>query len=238
MNKVTNVTEIDALHRRAHEFNYAYLQPGEDGLSEKLVAAYQPFTPHAEAIRSLRSQLTLRWLDQEHKQLALVGLDSGEYCSFLVANLAIVFSQLGQRTVLVDANLRNPRQHQLFNLGEQQGLSDLLAGKVGMEAIVKIPSFANLYFLPAGTLPPNPQELLGGTAFKRLMRELAKSYDVTLLDTPDGLLYADTQNIAAAAGSALMVVEKDRTRLSDALALQSQITHSKAQVIGVVLNEF
>ncbi|MFZ4702101.1 MAG: chain length determinant protein tyrosine kinase EpsG, partial [Candidatus Methylumidiphilus sp.] len=208
------------------------------GFSKGLVAAYQPFTPKAEAVRSLRSQLTLRWLDQEHKQLALVGLGSGDSCSLLAANLAVVFSQLGQRTVLVDANLRTPRQHQLFNLGVRQGLSDLLSGSAGMEVIARIPSFADLSVLPAGTLPPNPQELLGRPAFKQLMHDLAGGYDITLLDTPDGLLYADTQNIVAATGAALLVIQKHYARMDDAVVLQGQIANAKAQTVGAVLNEF
>jgi chain length determinant protein tyrosine kinase EpsG len=235
--KLGLVDEADILQTLAQQFNYPYLQPGEGGFSEELVAAYQPFTPQVEAIRNLRSQLTLRWLNEEHKQLALVGLGSGEACSFLAANLAVVFSQLGQRTVLVDANLRDPRQHQLFNLGKRQGLSDLLTGSIGMEAIGKIPSFADLSVLPAGTLPPNPQELLGRPAFKLLMRDLAKNYEIILVDTPDGLLYADTQNIVAETGAALLVAQKDHARISDAQALQSQIINAKAQVVGVVLDE-
>jgi protein-tyrosine kinase len=232
-----NAAKRSIVENLAQQFSYPYLQPGEGGISEELTIAYQPFTPRAESIRSLRSQLTLRWFSEEHKQLALVGLGSGEGCSILAANLAIVYSQLRQRTVLVDANLRDPRQHQLFGLGKRQGLSDLLTGSVGMGAIGQIPSFTDLSVLPAGTLPPNPQELLGRPAFKLLMRDLAKDYEIILVDTPDGLLYADTQNIVAETGAALLVAHKHRTRLSDALALQGQILNTKAQVVGVVLDE-
>ncbi len=235
--KLGMVAESDILQMLAQQFHYPYLQPGEGGFSEKLVAAYQPFTPAVEAIRSLRSQLALHWFDRQHRQLALVGLGSEDACSLLTANLAIVFSQLGQRTVLVDANLRDPRQHQLFNIDKRQGLSDLLVGSVGMEAICKISSFVDLSVLPAGTLPPNPQELLGRPSFRALMRELANSYDITLLDTPNSLLYADTQNIAAETGEALLVIRKHDTRIKEALALQAQITSAKALIIGVVLSE-
>jgi chain length determinant protein tyrosine kinase EpsG len=236
--KLGMVAEADILQILAQQFDYSYLQPGEGGFSAELLAAYQPFIPQVEAIRSLRSQLSLRWFSEEHKQLALVGLGFGEGCSLLAANLAIVFSQLGQRTVLVDANLRGPRQHQLFNLTKSMGLSELLVGRTGMEAICEIPSFVDLSVLPAGTLPPNPQELLGRPAFRLLMCDLAKNYDVTLLDTPGGLLYADTQNIVVQTGAALLVVHKNHTRMSDALALQAQLANANAQVVGVVLNEF
>ncbi|MCX7113983.1 MAG: polysaccharide biosynthesis tyrosine autokinase [Proteobacteria bacterium] len=238
-NPKTGMAEtLATLPQLAQQFGYPYLQLGEGGFNEGLTAAYQPLGPQAEAIRSLRSQLLLRWFNAGHRQLALVGVGSGEGCSFIAANLAVAFSQLGQRTVLVDANLRNPRQHQLFGLGGRQGLSGLLAGSVGMEAVSKIPSFADLSVLPAGTLPPNPQELLGRPAFKLLLRDLAENYDITLLDTPNGLLYADTQNIAAETGAALLVMQRHHARMSDALALQAQLANAKAQILGAVLNGF
>jgi len=236
--KLGFVAEVDIQQALAQQFNYPYLKAGEEGFSQELVAAYQPFSPHVETLRGLRSQLRLRWLNEENKQLALVGSGSRVGCSYLAANLAIVFSQLGPQTLLVDANMRNPCQHQLFNLTQQQGLSDLLAGRIGMEAISKIPSFVDLSILPAGTLPPNPQELLGRPAFGFLLRELAKKYDVILLDTPNGLVYADMQNIVAETGAALLVMHKHKTLLSDANAIKAQVSNAKAQIVGVVLNEF
>lgn len=232
------VAEADIMQVLAQQFSYPYLQQGEGGFSEELVAAYRPFSPQVEALRGLRSQLMLRWFSEEHKHLALVGFGEGDGCSYMAANLAIVFSQLGERTVLIDADLRRPRQHQLFNLTQRQGLSDLLAGRAGIEAICRISSFVDLSVLPAGTIPPNPQELLGRPAFGALMRDLVKSYDVILLDTPPGTQYADMQNIVASAGAALLVMRKHATRMSDALALQGQLANAKAQIVGAVLNEF
>jgi len=236
--KLGLVAEADILQVLAQQFNYPYLQAGEGGFSDELVAAYQPFSPQVEALRGLRSQLRLRWFSGQQKHLALVGLGQGDGCSYMAANLAIVFSQLGERTVLVDANLRNSRQHKLFNLTQRHGLSDLIVGRTGVEAISRIPSFVDLSVLPAGTVPPNPQELLGRPTFAALLRELAKNYDVILLDTPSGGLYADTQNIAAEAGAALLVTRKHHTRMNDALVLQRQLTDAKAQIVGAVLNEF
>ncbi len=235
--KLGLISEADMLQILARQFDYPYLKPGEGGLNEELIAAFQPFSSQTEAIRSLRTQLTLRWFDGERKQLALIGLGTGYGCSLLAANLAIVFSQLGQRALLIDANLRNPCQHQLFNLSQSVGLSELLVGRANTEAICKIPYFANLSVLTAGTLPPNPQELLGKSSFKLLLRSLEKQYDVILLDTPDALVYADTQSIVMETGAALIAMQKNNTRVSDALSLQTQLADSKTQIVGVVLNE-
>lgn len=228
----------EILRITSQRFNYPYLPAdNKDGFSAKLVAAYQPFSPQVEAIRNLRSQLMLRWFNQDRKLLALVGLDAGEGCSLLLANLAIVFSQLGQHTLLVDANLRQPRQHEWFNLGGRPGLSDLLTGTAGLESVCRIPSFVDLSVLPAGTLPPNSQELLGRPGFKRLLRTLSETYDITLLDTPGGLSYSDTQNIVAETGAAVLVMHKHRTRWRDVEAMQDQLAYCRAQIVGAVLNE-
>jgi len=236
--KLGLVAEADIQQMLSQQFPYPYMQAGENGVSEELIAAYQPFSPQVEILRSLRSQLMLRWFNEGNKQLSLVASGPGEGCSYLSANLAIVFSQLGERTLLIDANLRNPRQHQLFNLPQHQGLSDLLVGRADMDTIRKIPSLGKLSVLTSGAVPPNPQELLGQPAFKSLMQELAKNYDITLLDTPNGILYADIQNIVTETRGTLLVMRKHHTHMSAALALKEQIANVKAQIVGVAFNEF
>ena len=109
------------------------MQPGQGNYSEELVAAYQPFSQQVEALRALRSQLMMRWFNETNKSLAVVTANAGEGGSYLASNLAVMFSQLGERTLLIDANMRNPRQHIIFNLKENRGLSDILAGRAGLD---------------------------------------------------------------------------------------------------------
>jgi chain length determinant protein tyrosine kinase EpsG len=231
------VQETDIVQMLARQFDYPYLQAGEGGYSPQLIAAYQPFGSEVETLRKLRSQLVLRWFNAEQKALAVAGVDGGEEARLLAANLAVVFSQLGEKTVLVDANLREPRQQSIFNLARRQGLSDLLAGRCGMEAIVKLPGFVDLSVLPSGTVPPNPQELLGRPAFAALLRDLARSFDIILLDTPPAALYADAQNIAAEAKGAVLVMRKHQTRVADAEVLKKELMLAKAETVGAVLIE-
>ena len=142
------LTEQDVQYALSRQFSYAYLRAvaGKPSLSDELVAAYQPFSPRVEQLRAIRSQLLLRWFDKaEQRQiLAVVGSDSGVGRSYLAANLAIIFSQLGERTLLIDADLRNPRQHELFVLQNQVGLSTVLAGRSRDEAIIRITDLAGL----------------------------------------------------------------------------------------------
>ncbi len=236
--KLKLVSAEDIQHALSKQFAYAYLRPGEGGFANDLVAAYKPFSPQVEALRALRSQLMLRWFNDEHKVLSIVSPGAQEGRSYLAANLAVIFSQLGERTLLIDADLRNPRQHIIFNLSRSTGLTSILAGRAGQDAIARIPYFADLSVLAAGPIPPNPLELLGRPEFSGLLDDLSRRYDVILIDTPAGSLFTDAMTIVARAGGALMVTRKDHTRLGAAKALASQLAASDAAVIGSVLNKY
>ena len=159
--------------------------------------------------------------------------------SLFAANLAVVFSQLGERTLLIDANLRCPQQHEIFNLRNRQGLSDVLAGRANIsEVIAKIDSFIDLPVLPAGTLPPNPLELLNRSLFDELNDQLANQFDVILYDTLAVSSGADALAIAARTDGVLVVAHKNNTRLSDISMINEQLKYSGAEVVGSVLIDF
>lgn len=234
------VSADDLQHALARQFDYPYLKPGESAVSEDLVAAYRPFGPQVEALRALRGQLMLRWFNAEYgrKALALASPARGEGRSFLAANLAIVFSQLGERTLLIDADMRAPRQHALFGLDDRAGLSTFLSGRGETPVLARIPELASLSVMPAGPVPPNPQELLGRPAFANLLADLAVEYDAILIDTPAAESGADAQAIASHAGAALLLARKDHTALAALQALGSGLTDAAAKVLGAVLADF
>lgn len=232
------LTEDDIRYALSRQFDYPYLQAGDASLSHELVAAYKPFSHTVEHLRALRSQLMLRWLDTAgHKALAILSPGAGEGRSFIAANLAVVFSQLGERTLLIDANLRAPRQHELFKLTGSAGLSGMLAGRAGPEAVIRIPSLVGLSVLPAGAVPPNPQELLGRPAFTEILANLGKDFDVILIDTPAAADYADAQTIAARAGAALMVARKNQSALPAMSRITRSLQDSGVTLVGAVLND-
>lgn len=223
----------------ARQYDYPYLLAGQGEVSEELVAAYQPFSYQVEALRALRSQLMVRWFtgEEERKTLAIVSPGYGEGRSYLAANLAVVFSQLGEHTLLIDADLRNPRQHELFKLDNNSGLSSILSNRGDVSDIRRIPSFMDLSVLCAGPVPPNPQELLGRPLFSKLLEEMASEFDVIIIDTPAAEEFADVQNIAIRAGSALLLVRAQQTRMSDLRDLAKTLVNSGVVVVGSVLNE-
>src|SRR5207253_11148190 len=120
--------------------------------------------------------------------------------SFIAANLAVVFAQLGQRTLLIDADLRNASQHRLFGVDNRLGLSAVLSGRAdASEAIQRVAAVPNLSLLPAGALPPSPQDLLARPAFAILLDEVAADADLVLLDCPPIGQTADAQTIVVRA---------------------------------------
>jgi protein-tyrosine kinase len=236
------ISEADIQFALSRQFAYAYLRktPGEiRPLSDELVAAYQPFSTRVEQLRAIRSQLMLRWFDraEERQVLTIVGAERAEGRSYLAANLAIVFSQLGERTLLVDADMREPRQHYLFLLENQIGLSTLLAGRSREEAIVRVSDLAGLSVLPAGPTPPNPLELLNRLNFDEFMIQARSAYDVIIVDTPAMTSGEDAAMIAVRTGAALAVARSGSTRVAAYTDLVQGLMDAGVAVVGSVLNE-
>jgi protein-tyrosine kinase len=231
------ISQADMQQALARQFDYPYLAAGEGGYSQALVAAYAPFSPQVESLRALRSQLMLRWFTAGNKALAMVGTNAGDGASYLAANLAVVFSQLGERTLLIDANLRSPGVSTLFNLGGRMGLSDVLADRADLSSVVRIPAFVDLSVLPAGTTPPNPAELLSRNSLVDMLANLGESYDVILLDTPPASDSADFQTVAARAKGAVVTVRKNHTRLNDVAGVKAMLGAAGAEVVGAVVND-
>lgn len=232
------ITEADIQQVLARQFDYPYLQPGAGKYPQELVAAYQPFSAQVETLRAVRSQLMLRWFARGSKSLVVLGMEPGDGASLFTANLAVVFSQLGEHTLLVDANLRKPRQHEIFDLKTRQGLSDVLAGRAELDVVAKVESFVALSVLAAGTLPPNPQELLSRSAFVTLNKQLESRYDAVLYDVPAYTTGSDAIAVAARAGGVLLVARKNKTPMADVAAMSEQMTQSGAQVVGSVMVDF
>lgn len=234
------LTEDDVRFALSRQFDNLYLPANDTSLNHQLVAAYQPFSPVVEKLRALRSQLMLRWFDAEtrHNALAIMSPGIGDGRSFIAANLAIVFSQLGKRTLLIDANLRMPSQHKLFKLSNNAGFSTMLAGRIGTEAIARISLLPGLYVLPAGAVPPNPQELIGRPGFAELLRSLIRDFDIVIIDTPAAKEYAEAHTIAVVAAATLILARKNRSSILEISKLTHNLKQTRTTVVGSVLNDF
>lgn len=222
----------------AQQFDYGYLHDNAAGYSAELYAALQPFGPQAEALRAMRSQLRQRWFSAQRKPLAIISPAPRDGRSNFAANLAISFAQAGMRTLLIDADLRTPRQHTLFQLTGSRGLSDALANRGDLHAGYKIPAFHDLSVLPAGTIPPNPSELLGRPSFGVLLNRMRQEFEVIIVDTPAVKSSADAIDVAAQCGGVALLARKHMTRLADLQSLGQRIVDVDATLVGTLLADF
>lgn len=231
----------DVMWALSQQFHYPYAPGSATQLSSELVLASKPFSAQAEAFRVLRSQINMRLFaaDQPKRAIAVISSEAGDGKSFFAANMAVAMSQLGGRTLLVDADMRNPRQHEIFGLDNSQGagLSGILSGRAEANVIRAVPDLPSLFVMPVGTVPPNPTELLERPAFGLLMKELVSKFDYVIVDTPAAEYGADGAIAAAHCGAALVIARKNATRVEAVQELVGSLANGPAQLAGVVLNE-
>ena len=231
----TVVNETSRQHLNAGVF-----LPDRRQTSSELVVAWDPFHRCSEQLRALRTQLLVRWANGtiRSRTLALASPGPGEGRSYLAANLAVTFAQLGEPTLLIDADLRKPRQHRIFGVDSDVGLSKLLSRQANGESIVALPEFGTLSLLPSGPPVHNPLELLSQPEFLVLLRQLEHEFPVILIDTPPARICADAQTVAFRAGAAIVLARKDHTSLADTSALVKTIRDTGAGIAGTVFNAF
>jgi protein-tyrosine kinase len=234
------ITDADLRQALAKQYDFPYLVSGPEGVSKELIAAWDPFHPVVEELRGIRTQLLIRWYnpDAGRKTLAIVSPCAREGRSFIAANLAVCFSQLGQRTLLIDADFRAPRQQSIFNVSDRFGLSSALSNRSDLAAAVPVPGLAGLSVLPAGPVPPNPLELLSRPGFATLLAKAQAEFDVILIDTPAATEYTDAQSIAFRTGDALLISRKDQTRVVDTERTVRDVSDASARIVGTLMNAF
>jgi chain length determinant protein tyrosine kinase EpsG len=237
--QLKRITERDIESAIAQQYNYPVLaRGGEGGVADDVIAAYMPQSDAVEPLRALRSQIILRWFNNASRRvLAISSAERGEGRSWLAANLATMFAQLGERTLLIDADMRHARQHRMFNIDNSVGLSALLTGRAGREIARRIHPQLRLFVLPAGIIPPNPQELLARPVFDVILDHFAAQFSLVILDTPAASETADAQILAANAGNAVMIARRNCTSQAKLAAAMQMFTDTGVNVIGSVINE-
>lgn len=230
------VAEADVRAALAAQFDYPF---GVEGVSPELVLAADPYGPQAEAFRELRSRLLLEALPESAPlALAVLSAQEGDGRTYVAANLALAFSQLGTRTLLVDADLRGARLDRLLGAACGTGLSHVLAGFAdATDAVQRVSGLGNLWFMPAGALPPNPAELLQRPAFEALLDGLKQKYDRIVLDTSAASRGPDCRGVAARCTASLLVARRNASRLDELRRLVQALERGPAKIAGVVMNE-
>jgi len=235
------VSEEDIKFALALQFGYPTAHPSQGVFSDELVAAYDPFGKQAEIFRTIRTQLEVS-LSEEQKVLTVVSPSEHEGRSYVAANLAVTFSQMSKQTLLIDANLRKPRQNKIFGSTSRVGLSSMLSGRIKQAELNSmseaVPFFTHLTVLGAGAVPPNPVELFSNGRFQSILDEVKKFFDIIIIDSPAGSYRADVQMLCSCAQNALVVARQDHTKFNDLKDLSHLLTSMKVNVVGSIMNKF
>jgi capsular exopolysaccharide synthesis family protein len=210
---------------------------GGTDFRRRLITYEDPKSPVSESYRSLRTNISYASADKKIKSLIVSSPQPGEGKSTTTANLAIAFAQLRKKTLLIDADLRKPVQHNVFDQERGPGLSEYLVGEVkDFESLICTTKIENLYMVPAGGLPPNPSELLGSDRMSKLVDQLEQEWDMILFDSPPIVAVTDASMISAEIDALVMVVKAGQTDRSAVDRALDTITNVKAPLIGVILN--
>jgi succinoglycan biosynthesis transport protein ExoP len=235
------VTSEQVERALAYQFDYAVLERGSSAVSDEVVAAYDGRNPLVADLRRLRAKIRSAQIaaspESPLKSIAVISSGSGDGKSFLASNLAVTFSQLGQRTLLIDADLRRGRLHQMFGLPNGTGLSSMLNRSIVPGSLQRIPGLRNLTVLTRGPDAPNPSELLSRDVFEQLLEAFTRSFDVVILDTPGVAEEPDATLVAQRAGAALLMARQDVSSFDAVIELVQSGGTQRVAVLGSVLNQ-
>ncbi|MEL6261482.1 MAG: polysaccharide biosynthesis tyrosine autokinase [Cyanobacteria bacterium J06626_6] len=191
--------------------------------------------PIVEAYQALQANLKFACPDRPLKTIAVTSAVAGEGKSEVSANLALTLAHLGHRVLVVDADMRLPTQHHIWDITEQQGLSNFAVGQLSLKNAIVLKG-PNLHVLPVGSVPPNPLAILESKQVSALLRACEKAYDYIIIDTPALLGLADTLTIGRLTDGLLMVMQPGRADVESINAAKSMLAQSNLPVLGLVAN--
>jgi capsular exopolysaccharide synthesis family protein len=210
-----------------------------------VVAFANPRSPAAEAYRTLRTNIQFASPDRPVRCLLLTSSGPDEGKSTTVANLAVTMAQADVTVIVVDCDLRQPSQHEIFNLRNTTGLSDMFLGRgsragagepPALEALLQMTAVENLRVLTSGPLPPNPAELLGSQRMDSILEDLSRHADILLLDAPPVVAVTDAAVLSTKVDACLLVVGVGTVKRDLARRARAHLEAVHAKVLGVVVN--
>ncbi|KEF31634.1 Tyrosine-protein kinase Wzc [Marinobacter nitratireducens] len=221
----------EALGRKASKRSPRRTQQGS-----KLLAVQNPADLAIEALRSLRTSLHFAMMDAKNNILMISGPSPGVGKTFVSTNLAAVMGQADQKILLIDADMRKGFSHEILNVSNARGLSDLLSGQTTLEEVVHSTECENLEFIPRGTVPPNPSELLMSKRFEDHIVQLAQNYDLVIIDTPPILAVTDPAIVGKHAGTTMLVTRFGLNPIKEIELTQRRFEQNGIGVKGVIFN--
>lgn len=211
-------------------------------MRNELITFTSPKSSVSEVFRTLRTNVQFINASNKLKSILVTSTVPGEGKSYVSANLAITFAQAGKRVILVDADMRKGRQHEVFELSNENGLSNYLISaveddKIDLGDYIKPTIVENLYVMTAGIVPPNPAELLTSQKMSALIKALEKSADIVIFDGTPSTIVTDALIISRSIGSTLIVTSHKQTKMEDLKQIKKNIENVGGKIAGVVVNK-
>ncbi len=215
-------------------------------MKKEVVVIENPKSPEAEMFRNLRTNIQFMNADSEKKVMVVTSTVPGEGKSYVTSNLAAAFAQIDKKVLIIDADMRKGRQYGIFNLRPRPGISNYLSGVVDqifkdkkddIKNYIQETEVKNLYLITAGSVPPNPSELLVSNKMKNIIDDLSEIFDIIIFDAPPCLIVADALILARLVDFTIIVSAQNYTRMEDLNKAKISIENVGGKVAGVVLNK-
>lgn len=202
-----------------------------------LITVQKPKAPSSEAYRTLRTNIQFSTFDKKVQVIVITSSGPGEGKSTVSANLSVVMAESGKKTLLIDCDQRKPTVHKKFNLSNQKGLSNFLAGETDLENSFNHTKVENLDVMTSGVKPPNPSELLGSKKMGEFLNSLRDKYDFIILDTPPVLMVTDAQLLSSVSDGTILVVSSGEAQREGAMKAKELLEQVNTKILGVILNK-
>lgn len=204
----------------------------------KLIVDRDPKSPVSEAYRVLRTNIQFSDLDNPVKTIVVTSAGPGEGKTTSVINLGVAMARSGFKVLLIDGNLRKPQIHKVFETFNRLGLTDVLVKELDYRQGVSSIFIDGLEILPAGTIPPNPSELLISNRMRQFLNEISEDYDFVIIDTPPAAIVTDASILSAMADGTILVCASGGISIDSAKRARKLLKNVNANIIGVILNKF
>jgi capsular exopolysaccharide synthesis family protein len=201
-----------------------------------LITERNPKSPISEGYRMLRTNIEFSTIDHKLQIIMVTSSKPNEGKSTTCANMAVSFAQANKRVLLIDADLRKPAQHHIFNISNHKGLTTALFNQQKPQDVIQHTNTENLSVITAGPTKPNPSELLSSKHMGALLEKMRETYDVIIIDTPSIMSVTDAQIVATQSDGVVLVIESGKVKKELVLKAKASLEHVQANLIGVVLN--
>lgn len=199
-----------------------------------LITLTDPRSPAAEAYRTLRTNLLFSSVDEPVHSLVITSPAPQEGKSTALANLAVTLAQSERQTIIVDADLRRPSQHEIWSVAQEPGLTSMVLEALDVPPLVEV-GVPNLRLLPSGPLPPNPADILGSERMNAIVARLKQEAEFVLFDAPPVISVTDAALLAGKLDGVLLVVRGGSTRRDDAGQARELLERLNVRIVGAVL---